>query len=107
VVRVPPAHSTGRGLMRSPDDSAPRSKPPAMRRDRPLSAIEPGTLVLFVDGLRMDSARRRRAPGNVGTEASLGWRLSPVPSVTATAKALVTPVGDASLAGQGGGIPSA
>jgi hypothetical protein len=38
--------------------------------------------------------------GNGGTQASLNWRLAPVPSVTATAKALVTPVGD-SIAGKG------
>jgi len=37
---------------------------------------------------------------NSGIETSLGWRLSPIPSVTATAKAIVTPVGD-SIAGRG------
>jgi hypothetical protein len=69
-------------------------------RPSPL-AIEPGTLVLFVDGLRMDVGQAvAERLGNGGTEASLGWRLSPVPSVTATAKALVTPVGD-SIAGKG------
>ena len=69
-------------------------------RPNPL-AIEPGTVVLFVDGLRMDvgQARAERL-GNAGTEASLDWRLTPVPSVTATAKALVTPVGD-SIGGKG------
>src|SRR5262249_27253843 len=64
-------------------------------------AIEPGTLVLFVDGLRMDVgqavADRLR---NEGTEVTLQWRLTPVPSLTATAKALVTPVGD-SIGGRG------
>lgn len=69
-------------------------------RPTPL-AIEPGTLVLFVDGLRMDVGQAvAERLGNGGMEASLGWRLSPVPSVTATAKALVTPVGD-SIAGKG------
>jgi len=69
-------------------------------RPSPL-AIEPGTLVLFVDGLRMDVGQAvAERLGNGGTEAALGWRLSPVPSVTATAKALVTPVGD-SIAGKG------
>ena len=63
--------------------------------------IEPGTLVLFVDGLRMDVGRAvTDSLINGGTEAALGWRLSPVPSLTATAKALVTPVGD-SIAGGG------
>jgi hypothetical protein len=69
-------------------------------RPSPL-AIEPGTLVLFIDGLRMDLGQElaeRLSHG--GTEATLGWRLSPVPSLTATAKALVTPVGD-SIAGAG------
>lgn len=68
-------------------------------RPTPL-AIESGTLVLFVDGLRMDvghSVVERLA--NSGVDASLGWRLSPIPSVTAT-KAIVTPVGD-SIAGRG------
>ena len=69
-------------------------------RPSPL-AIEPGTLVLFVDGLRMDVGQAvAEHLGNGGTEASLSWRLAPVPSVTATAKALVTPVGD-SIAGKG------
>jgi len=69
-------------------------------RPSPL-AIEPGTLVLFVDGLRMDVGHlvvERLV--NSGIEASLDWRLSPIPSVTATAKAIVTPVGD-SIAGRG------
>lgn len=57
--------------------------------------------MLFVDGLRMDLGRDlAERLGNGGTEAALGWRLSPVPSLTATAKALVTPVGD-SIAGKG------
>lgn len=69
-------------------------------RPHPL-AIEPGTLVLFVDGLRMDvgHAVAERLNG-AGLSASLAWRLSTVPSVTATAKPLVTPVGD-SIAGKG------
>jgi len=69
-------------------------------RPSPL-AIEAGTLVLFVDGLRMDVGHlvvERLV--NSGIEASLDWRLSPIPSVTATAKAIVTPVGD-SIAGRG------
>jgi hypothetical protein len=69
-------------------------------RPSPL-AIEAGTLVLFVDGLRMDVGHlvvERLV--NSGIETSLDWRLSPIPSVTATAKAIVTPVGD-SIAGRG------
>jgi hypothetical protein len=69
-------------------------------RPAPL-AIEPGTLVLFVDGLRMDVGQSvTERLGNSGTEASLAWRLAPIPTLTATAKALVTPVGD-SIAGRG------
>jgi hypothetical protein len=69
-------------------------------RPNPL-VIEPGTLVLFVDGLRMDVGQAvAERLINAGTGASFSWRLAPVPSVTATAKALVTPVGD-SLAGKG------
>lgn len=69
-------------------------------RPRPL-VIEPGTLVLFVDGLRMDVGRilldRLR---DAGAAAEMAWRLSPVPTVTATAKPLVTPVADL-IAGAG------
>jgi hypothetical protein len=69
-------------------------------RPGPLS-IEPGSLVLFVDGLRMDVGRAvSERLSAAGAEVQLGWRLSPVPSVTATAKVLVTPVGD-SVAGRG------
>lgn len=69
-------------------------------RPHPL-AVEPGTLVLFVDGLRMDIGHAlAERLNNAGVPASLGWRLSPIPSVTATAKPLVTPVGD-SIAGRG------
>ncbi|MET4118812.1 hypothetical protein ABIB85_005441 [Bradyrhizobium sp. JR1.5] len=69
-------------------------------RPSPLS-FEPGTLVLFVDGLRMDVGHSvAERLNNSGIEASLGWRLSPIPSVTASAKAIVTPVGD-SIAGRG------
>jgi hypothetical protein len=69
-------------------------------RPKPI-AIDTGTAVLFVDGLRMDvgqAVAERLGDGETG--ASLAWRLTPVPSVTATAKALVTPVGD-SIAGRG------
>ncbi|WP_024514758.1 BREX-1 system phosphatase PglZ type B [Bradyrhizobium sp. Tv2a-2] len=69
-------------------------------RPHPL-AIEAGTLVLFVDGLRMDLGHEvAELLNNASVAASLTWRLSPVPSLTATAKPLVTPVGD-SIAGKG------
>jgi hypothetical protein len=69
-------------------------------RPTPLK-IEPGTIVVFVDGLRMDVGHRvHERLNDVGTEASLAWRLSTVPTITPTAKALVTPVGD-SIGGRG------
>lgn len=69
-------------------------------RPKPLGN-EPGTLVLFVDGLRMDVGHAlAELLNNAGAAAALTWRLSPVPSLTATAKPLVTPVGD-SIAGKG------
>jgi hypothetical protein len=69
-------------------------------RPNPL-VLEPGTLVLFVDGLRMDVGQAvTERLNDAGVPASLGWRLSPIPSVTATAKPLVTPVGD-SIGGRG------
>lgn len=69
-------------------------------RPNPL-AVERGTLVLFVDGLRMDVGHAvAERLSNAGIETSLGWRLSPVPTVTNTAKSLVTPVGD-SVGGKG------
>jgi hypothetical protein len=55
--------------------------------------IEPGTCMVFADGLRMDLGRRlmdeltRR-----GLTVSFGWRWSTVPSVTATAKPAASPV---------------
>ena len=64
-------------------------------------AVEPGTLVLFVDGLRMDVGHAlTERLNNANVSASLAWRLSPIPSLTATAKPMVTPVGD-SIAGRG------
>lgn len=51
------------------------------------------TTVLFVDGLRMDLALElRRVLSTEGVEAELGWQWSGFPTVTATCKALVSPV---------------
>jgi hypothetical protein len=53
-------------------------------------------MVLFVDGLRMDVGRAVvERLTELAVPASLAWRLAPVPTVTATAKPLVTPVADA------------
>jgi hypothetical protein len=69
-------------------------------RPSPLS-IELGTLVLFVDGLRMDVGRAvAERLSTEGAQVSPSWRLAPLPSVTPTAKAIVTPVGD-SIGGRG------
>ena len=81
VARAPPAHFTGRGS--TPGAALPRrrTRPPATAaRPTPL-AIEPGTMVLFVDGLRMDvGQRRRREADRTGrSAATLAWRLAPVP----------------------------
>jgi hypothetical protein len=63
--------------------------------------IEPGTIVLFVDGLRMDVGRAvSERLSDAGIQAQFSWRLAPVPPVTATAKPLITPVAD-SVAGKG------
>ncbi|MCC7365287.1 MAG: BREX-1 system phosphatase PglZ type B [Dehalococcoidia bacterium] len=60
----------------------------------PLSVQEPGTCLLFVDGLRMDVAHR--LSGRLaarGLAASVDWRITALPTITATAKPAVTPVG--------------
>src|SRR5208282_246657 len=50
----------------------------------------------FVDGMRMDVGRAVvERLIELGAPAILAWRLAPVPTVTATAKPLVTPVADA------------
>lgn len=69
-------------------------------RPSPL-AIQPGTVVVFVDGLRMDVAHAIvNRLTNFGVATALDWRLSPVPSLTASGKPIVTPVGD-SIGGRG------
>ncbi len=52
-----------------------------------------GTCLLFVDGLRMDVARQlaSRLIGD-GFQADIDWRFAALPTVTATAKPVVTPV---------------
>ena len=56
--------------------------------------VAPGTCVLFVDGLRLDIGRRLHDRLAASDSVSLTWRLSPVPTVTASAKPLATPVAD-------------
>ncbi|MDX0695437.1 BREX-1 system phosphatase PglZ type B [Sinorhizobium medicae] len=57
--------------------------------------ITPGTCVLFVDGLRLDIGRRLLDRLAGSDSVGFSWRLAPVPTVTASAKPLVTPVADA------------
>jgi hypothetical protein len=61
----------------------------------PSGPLEPGTCLLFADGLRFDlGSRLQAALESQGVTARLGYRLAPVPSVTATAKPLATPLVD-------------
>jgi len=50
--------------------------------------------MLFVDGLRYDLARRLAGRLAASQNLRLSWRLAPVPTITATAKPIVTPVAD-------------
>ncbi|WP_366656603.1 BREX-1 system phosphatase PglZ type B [Fodinicurvata sp. EGI_FJ10296] len=64
-----------------------------VRLAAPPKAESDATTVLFVDGLRMDIARElvRRLEAE-GVKVSLGWMWSGFPTVTATCKAIVSPV---------------
>lgn len=60
-----------------------------------LVAAEPGQCLLFVDGLRFDIAQRLLARAHERQLAAAeGYRWSPVPSVTPTAKPAVTPAAE-------------
>jgi hypothetical protein len=62
--------------------------------------LEPGTCLVFVDGLRFDLATRLQAKlESHGVIGRLSHRIGPVPSVTATAKPLATVVTDAIAGG--------
>lgn len=71
----------------------------AAAQAKPMVA-SPGTCILFVDGLRMDVGRRLLDRLSGSEQVSFGWRMAPIPTVTATAKPLVTPVAD-SIRGAG------
>jgi len=59
-----------------------------------------GTAILFVDALRMDVAHRLAAVLSArGASVGLGWRWSGFPTLTATCKALVSPVSGSMSAG--------
>ncbi len=61
--------------------------------DPPASASEPGTCLLFADGLRFDAGQRlAEAVRGRGLDCTVAWGLTALPSVTPTAKYAVTPV---------------
>lgn len=62
-------------------------------RPQPVKAA-PGTCMLFVDGLRYDIGRRLAERLSASESLRLNWRLAPIPTITATAKPIVTPVAD-------------
>jgi hypothetical protein len=67
---------------------------------RPATAVRaaPGTIAVFVDGLRLDVARRvAERLGDAGLEVSADTALAALPTVTATAKAALAPVAEGAL----------
>ncbi len=55
--------------------------------------VEPGTCIVFADGLRMDLGQRLAADlAKRGLGVAVDWRWSTVPTVTATAKPAASPV---------------
>jgi hypothetical protein len=71
---------------------ATRQSPPAALLPA-LAGAEPGTCVLFSDGLRMDVAQRLRARlEGKGCQVALAPDLAALPTVTPTGKAAVSPV---------------
>ncbi len=64
---------------------------------------EPGTCILFADGLRLDVAQRlRQALESEDCQAELQWHFSALPAVTATTKPAVSPVAARLSGGTGG-----
>ena len=61
---------------------------------QPLPVQPAGTCLMFVDGLRFDVAHMlsERLQGG-GLDTEVGWRLTALPTVTATAKPAASPVG--------------
>jgi len=67
------------------------------KRNKPV-AVESGDCLLFVDGLRYDLGERLAAAAEErGLEVERSWRWSALPTVTATAKPAVAPLGDGIL----------
>jgi len=60
-----------------------------------LAEVEPGTCILFADGLRLDLSKRlRQALEGAGLVVNENWRWVPLPPVTPTAKPVASPVAD-------------
>jgi hypothetical protein len=74
-----------------------REKPVDMKSAplREMAAIEPGTCIVFADGLRLDLGKRLRAVlESAGLLVEESWRWVPMPPVTPTAKPAASPVAD-------------
>ena len=68
----------------------------------PPASIAPGTVTVFVDGLRLDIAHRvADRVASASLEVALATSLAALPTVTPTAKAALVPVADGAL---GGGV---
>lgn len=66
-----------------------------------LTDVEPGTCIVFADGLRLDLGKRLRAALETeGFQVEENWRWVPLPPVTPTAKPVASPVADL-LTGEG------
>ncbi|MEO8424864.1 MAG: BREX-1 system phosphatase PglZ type B [Actinomycetota bacterium] len=73
-----------------------------VRSAAPLPRVEswaPGTCLIFVDGLRFDVGMRLAAALNDEAEVSVDWSFAAVPTITATAKRAVSPIGDQLVGG--------
>jgi hypothetical protein len=65
----------------------------------PPASIAPGTVTVFVDGLRLDIAHRvAERVASASLEVALTTTLAALPTVTPTAKAALVPVADGALA---------
>ena len=73
-----------------------RDEPFPVHRTAPnMPDVAPGTVLLFVDGLRFDVSERLRAAMTArGWSTTASWRWSALPSVTPTAKPAVSPVAE-------------
>ncbi|MBV9280026.1 MAG: BREX-1 system phosphatase PglZ type B, partial [Chloroflexi bacterium] len=69
----------------------------------PLGPADSGVCLLFCDGLRFDLAcRLTQVLDRAGYDSSIRWRMAPLPTVTPTAKPVVSPAAD--MVGPGPGF---